>query len=76
MLVELSIETTAYNCYSCTFYKETIFMGPFVSQKTVNMIFFTDCCVRNFSFTGLLVRFSLNLLSFSLRYKEASLAHL
>ena len=31
---------------------ETIVMGPFMSQKTVSISFFTGCCARNIIFYG------------------------
>ena len=35
--------------YSCTFFKESVVMCPFMSQKTISMTFFTDCCDQNIS---------------------------
>ena len=35
--------------FSYTFFKEINSDGPFMSQKTVSMTFFTDCCYWNFS---------------------------
>ena len=32
--------------------RRSIVLHPFISQKTVGMTFLTECCARNFFFTG------------------------
>ena len=42
------------------FSKKSIVKSPFMSQKIISMIFSTNCCTRNFFFTGELVCFYLD----------------
>ena len=38
--------------YSCPFFKEIKSDRFFISQKTINMVLFADCCTQNFFFSG------------------------
>ena len=49
---EMNIALRVSHKEKALFLRKSIIMGPFISQKTVSMKFFTDCCARNF-FLGL-----------------------
>ena len=53
------------------FSKKLIVMGPFMSQKTVSMTFFTGCCAQNFFYCRVSM-FPLRGLSFQLRLLVAN----
>ena len=60
---ELAVGSTVY---SSTFFRKLLVIGPFMTQNTVSMTFFTDCYSQNFFFSWESVCVPLYGLSFQL----------